>query len=632
MANDQLLNEIERQRKYLNELPKNFQFPLFNVRHAVESQRASGYRHTAAAAREMIDNALEAGSQNIHVVFDTDMESGRRTVSAIAFIDDGSGMIPEMIRYALTWGGGTHFEDSEFIGKFGFGLPNASINQTKRVEVYSRVTETEPLMCTVLDITNVDKFGLQSIPAPEQVDLPPFVAAYLKRQKITLRRGTVVVWPKPDRLSYKRPANLKEHLVDDFAVTYRYLLKNRATKPDGINLVVEGVEVGPVDPLFLMPGARYYVPAEKDGAKATKTSPIVVRYFRDDETGETHLDYLKDEKALADAARLGGVIGTIYVTVARFRPGFAAENPRNGTDEYSRHRFEIRKHHRGMSFVRAGREVQTVDLFPRSAKDKSSGLGEWPLLQSYAYSWGIEVKFSPELDEVFGITNDKQSVRPMEDFWRVMTQAEIDSAARAEQKWQRIQREKPKAAEPSDTPTNAEVAAKAAALATNQRPDVPERHLGVARDQLDKAAEQEAAKSGGDLDEAGRALAAEAKQRPYHVTYEDMPNGPWFEPEYVGQQIVVKVNRLHRFYQVVYGDLQRTMGTARLKEAIEMLLITLAMSELTIANEEMAAFVESRRRYVDSPFLDAGLAALAAGMEAPEDTDVDETEGGAAAA
>ena len=94
---------------------------------------------------------------------------------------------------------------------------------------------------------------------------------------------------KPDRLTYKRGANLKEHLVDDFAVTYRYLLKNPETKPDGISLVVEGVEVRPVDPLFLMPGARYYVPAEDGGTEAVLRKPIVVRYFRDAETGETHL-------------------------------------------------------------------------------------------------------------------------------------------------------------------------------------------------------------------------------------------------------------------------------------------------------------------------------------------------------
>ena len=72
------------------------------------------------------------------------------------------------------------------------------------------------------------------------------------------------------------------------------------------------------------------------------------------------------------------------------------------------------------------------------------------------------------------------------------------------------------------------------------------------------------------------------------------------------------MNRLHQFYQVVYGDLQRTMGTARLKEAIEFVLIMLAKSELTISDAEVATFVTSRRRHLDSPFLDSGLAALAA--------------------
>ena len=58
-------------------------------------------------------------------------------------------------------------------------------------------------------------------------------------------------------------------------------------------------------------------------------------------------------------------------------------------------------------------KIETLDAFPRSARDKSSGLGDWPLLQSYAYHWGIEVAFGPEFDDVFGITNDKQRVRPI---------------------------------------------------------------------------------------------------------------------------------------------------------------------------------------------------------------------------
>ena len=57
---DRLLTEVERQTKYLAKLPEDFSFPLFNAAQALESQRRSGYRNTAAAAREIVDNAIEA--------------------------------------------------------------------------------------------------------------------------------------------------------------------------------------------------------------------------------------------------------------------------------------------------------------------------------------------------------------------------------------------------------------------------------------------------------------------------------------------------------------------------------------------------------------------------------------------
>ena len=142
-----LLTEIERQEAVLAELPEDYEFPLFDGRHAVESQRKSACKSTARAAREIIDNAVEAGAKNVWVVFkrptenERDKHERRDAVSAVAFIDDGPGMVPAMARYALSWGGGTHFNEPTGIGRFGFGLPNSSINQTRRVEVYTRSGE-----------------------------------------------------------------------------------------------------------------------------------------------------------------------------------------------------------------------------------------------------------------------------------------------------------------------------------------------------------------------------------------------------------------------------------------------------------------------------------------------------------
>jgi len=48
--------ELAIQRRYLDSLGSDVDHPIFNARHAIKSQRASGYRNTARAAREIVDN------------------------------------------------------------------------------------------------------------------------------------------------------------------------------------------------------------------------------------------------------------------------------------------------------------------------------------------------------------------------------------------------------------------------------------------------------------------------------------------------------------------------------------------------------------------------------------------------
>jgi hypothetical protein len=177
-----LLTEVERQAKYLAKLPPDYTFPLFNAAQALESQRRSGYRNTAAAARELVDNAIEAGATSIHICFGRpkQLKAHQRaeSITAVAVIDNGSGMIPKMAQYALSWGSGTHIDDPGFIGKFGFGLPNASINQTRLVEVYTKTADAKVVAKAWLDARKPKEHGLQSIPDPVESELPPFVQTF----------------------------------------------------------------------------------------------------------------------------------------------------------------------------------------------------------------------------------------------------------------------------------------------------------------------------------------------------------------------------------------------------------------------------------------------------------------------
>jgi len=163
------LTELERQQYYTDQLDdETYEYPLFSGKQAVLSQRRSGYRTSAKAAREIIDNAFESGAKNVWIALDRPelgslaKHQRKDSVAAIAFIDDGPGMTPKMARYSLTWGGGTHHEDPVKFGRFGFGLPNSSINQTKRVEVYSRTDCDQPWFRAVLDITKLPDHGLVS--------------------------------------------------------------------------------------------------------------------------------------------------------------------------------------------------------------------------------------------------------------------------------------------------------------------------------------------------------------------------------------------------------------------------------------------------------------------------------------
>ncbi|MCY4179423.1 MAG: ATP-binding protein [Litoreibacter sp.] len=611
-------SEIKRQQKYLDRLPDDYQFPLFNTKQALQSQRQNGYKNTAAAAREIVDNALEAGAKHVDVVLcrpdqrHLKKHDRKNAVSAVAFVDDGPGMLPQMARYALSWGGGTHFDDHKFIGKFGFGLPNASINQTTKVAVYTRTDADEPISVVALDLDAFGEHGVQQIPEPAEGYLPEFVVQALDKLGREFVTGTVVIWDKPDRLTYRMAAELKSLLVDDFGSTYRNHLKDFV-------LTVDGTKVEAVDPLFTSPEMKYYLPEKEGGAIVTLNKSIPLRYYVDESTGGRHLSKPENEGELENEGEMTLATGAAHVRVVRFPVGFVEGKKRKKTDLTDAHRrWQVRKSRRGMCFVRAGREIETVDAFPRSAKDQSSGLGYWPLLQGYAYHWGIEVSFQPSLDGVFGITNDKQTVRPLEDFWRILAQEKIDEHLRRENAWQTKEREKADTEKAKEAdkeretkPTPGELAAAAANVVSGRPPAVPD----TKQDEVDEVTQIEAARRAKETkqkkSEVEEAMKEERRRRPYRVTFEDNPNGPFYEPAYGHNgQILAKINTAHPFYTNVYSQLIQKLGGEKVRDTIDLLLLMLSQSELEAPEPMLELFYSVQRTEKWSPFLKNALTIL----------------------
>jgi len=99
----------------------------------LEATREAGYRSTASALSELIDNAIQADARSISVAIVRD-DAGSPVVEVC---DDGVGMTRTELAACLQFGGSARFDDRTSLGRFGMGLPKASVSQAKRVVVTS---------------------------------------------------------------------------------------------------------------------------------------------------------------------------------------------------------------------------------------------------------------------------------------------------------------------------------------------------------------------------------------------------------------------------------------------------------------------------------------------------------------
>src|SRR5213594_626115 len=112
--------------------------------------RDTGYRSTAAAVAELVDNSIQAGASFIRIRV-TDAGHGDGCQVAVAVLDDGSGMDSRTLREALRFGGTERFGNRCGQGRFGMGLPNSSVSQARRVDIYSW-TRPSHVYSTYLDV------------------------------------------------------------------------------------------------------------------------------------------------------------------------------------------------------------------------------------------------------------------------------------------------------------------------------------------------------------------------------------------------------------------------------------------------------------------------------------------------
>ena len=344
----------------------------------IDSMRYGGYSNPATALAELVDNSVEAGATRVEILCrDRVVQSTSNVVERIgeiAVVDNGSGMSHGELWNSLRLGAGTRTA-RRGIGRFGMGLPYASISQCRRVDVYTWQAGGGPVITTRLDLDEIASRNASEIPMPAEARVPD---AWADASAILPSdAGTVVVWSSLDRCMWKKSATIMKNSESIVGRTYRRFLDSgrlgiRMASVDAAGGAKDERNVLPNDPLYRMVPSS--TPAPWDG------KPM---FHPDGERPEVVFD-------------VPGSDGGVHQAVVRF--AFADKGARadaNGQPAGSLPHGRHASRNAGVSVVRADREIDLdqnllLNYDPRE---------RW---------WGAEIEFPPALDEFFGVTNNKQ--------------------------------------------------------------------------------------------------------------------------------------------------------------------------------------------------------------------------------
>ena len=403
-------------------------FSIVSANLTVEALRDSGYKSTDHALSELIDNSVDADATRVEVIAvevspDPDRSYARDKTNEIAVIDDGKGMDATTLRRALRFGDGRDRDrQTQDIGRFGVGLPQSSISQCRRVDIWTWTNHASNALWCYLDLDEIRDNEQQDVPEPVSSAVPDRWRQI--SSNISHKTGTLVVWSNLDRIRWSGGIKTLQHTAEHCGRVYRKFLavgrpttiNNLATDNelvavnnsanDGeiacderkleiiltlaknsngqISKVGDDVVCLPNDPLFLM------VPSSTPEPFASRAM------FKEHNTRNFLIQFVDHERRMQK--------GNIRVCCTRALP--EAINRKNAekkgiiwpsstakagaTDWGKRAKYNL-----GVSIMRARRELELNTSWTNNHAPQE----RW---------WSVEVEFDPILDEIFGVVNNKQ--------------------------------------------------------------------------------------------------------------------------------------------------------------------------------------------------------------------------------
>jgi hypothetical protein len=340
----------------------------------IQATRDSGYKGTNSALAELVDNSLQAKARRIAITIAGAPAGGEESIE-VAVLDNGCGMDRGTLRQALRFGGSSRFNDRSGLGRYGMGLPNSSLSQARRLEVYSW-QEPGVYLFSYLDVDEIASGGMTEVPAPRRLKPPAWPG------ECAGKTGALVVWTRCDRLDHRRISTIARKVSTTLGRVFRYAIW------DGVRITVNNEPVHAVDPLYLH----------------AKSKAVGGRLFDRPNPFEVRVPAMNGEPE-----RTGQVVVTF------------SELPVHEWHELSNEEKRARgvANGSGVSVVRCGREIDYGWFF--MGQKRRENYDDW---------WRCEVKFGPVLDEAFGITHTKQQIRPR-DYLLEALSPHIEATAKA---------------------------------------------------------------------------------------------------------------------------------------------------------------------------------------------------------
>jgi len=341
--------------------------PIINVRRFIEATRDSGYKSTTSAMSELVDNSIQAQANNIHITIERSDSPDFPLQISVA--DDGCGMVTADLRRCLQFGGSSRFGNRGGLGRYGMGLPNASLSQCRRVEVVTWTNRSRTLSCWI-DVDEIVEGKMKTLPSPSRVPRP---------KEHPWDSGTVVTWCRCDRLDNTRMSTIERKISAAIGRMFRHFIWS------GVSIKVNEKAVPGLDPLFL----------HQDSPGIGATLHGKKRMFRVRTTPES---------------RSSGKVEVVFsrLPVERWASLSNEEKRARGIANGA-----------GISVVRAGREIDYGWHF--TGNKRKENYDDW---------WRCEISFDPSLDEAFGITHTKQQIRPRTHLLEALV-PEIESVAKS---------------------------------------------------------------------------------------------------------------------------------------------------------------------------------------------------------